>query len=80
MSSPLEGRIRALAREEATALLGVATPDTGNPAPDRVATLEKEVAELRATVERLSAGQQATTRQSSQDERPATRRSRKAAE
>lgn len=71
MSSPLDGRIRALAREEATALLGVATPaSTG---PDTVAALQAEVAELRA---RLAAVEK-KTEQADQEPRATVRRTRK---
>lgn len=72
MSSPLDGRIRALAREEATALLGVATPaSTG---PDPVAALQAEVAELRARLDAV----EKKTEQPDQEPRAAVRRTRKA--
>ncbi|MBE4735680.1 hypothetical protein [Streptomyces caniscabiei] len=54
--SALDGRIRRLAREEATALLGVATPVLADDGPDRVAELEKQLAELGARVARLENG------------------------
>ena len=41
MSSPLDGRIRKLAREEATTLLGVATPE----APD-LHGLQQQITDL----------------------------------
>lgn len=41
MSSPLDGRIRKLAREEATTLLGVATPE----APD-LKGLQEQITDL----------------------------------
>lgn len=72
MSSPLDGRIRTLAREEAAALLGVATPNSA--APDRVAELQAEVAELRA---RLDAVEKKATGQTV-PEPAAARRTRKA--
>ena len=75
MSSPLDGRIRALAREEATSLLGVASASSS---PDRVEALAKEVAELRALVESLTVKE--PTAQGSPEERPAARRTRKASE
>lgn len=72
MSSPLDGRIRTLAREEAATLLGVATP-SANTGTDQVAALTKEVAELRARLETLE-------KAAEQEARPATRRTRKAAD
>lgn len=78
MSSPLDGRIRALAREEATALLGVASAAPASSSPDRVEALAKEVAELRTLVETLTAKE--PTAQGSPEERPAARRTRKASE
>jgi septal ring factor EnvC (AmiA/AmiB activator) len=47
MSSPLDGRIRKLAREEAAGLLGVAPAQAAAGDGDRVEALEKEVATLR---------------------------------
>lgn len=54
MSSPLDGRIRSIARAEAATLLGVGTPtpDAGTN-PDRVAVLEQQLAELAQRVTRL---------------------------
>lgn len=75
MSSPLDGRIRALAREEATALLGVATPTTGT-GTGQLAALTEEVAELRARLDAL----EKTAGQAGQEVRSAVRRTRKAAE
>lgn len=79
MSSPLDGRIRAIAREEATTLLGVGSPDSlaAGAGTDRVAELEQQVAELGERVARL---EQATT--VSADAAPKQRRtsSRKPAE
>ena len=49
----LEARIRLLAREEATALVGGTPTAAAAPEPDRVAALEKDVADLRARLERL---------------------------
>jgi len=48
MSSPLDARIRHIAREE---LAAAGTPAAG--APDRVAELEKQLAELTARVDEL---------------------------
>jgi hypothetical protein len=83
MSSPLDGRIRTLAREEAAALLQ-GTPVGADPADsDRAATLEKEVADLRAIIQRLDArldAMEKTIRQTDYEARPATRRTRKASE
>lgn len=53
MSSPLEGRIRALAREEAATLLGVGTPTATADTDPKLAALEKEVAELRSRLDAL---------------------------
>ncbi|MFI7293944.1 hypothetical protein [Streptomyces sp. NPDC050121] len=78
MSSPLDGRIRAMAREEAAALLGVASATPSGSGPDRVEELAKEVAELRALVENLATKE--PTAQASPEERPAARRTRKASE
>ena len=52
--SALDARIRKLAREEAEALTG-APPATGleTTGPDRLAALEKEVADLRARLEQM---------------------------
>ena len=54
MSSPLDARIRKLAREEAEAL-SVAAPAAvlETSGPDRVTALEKEMADLRARLEKL---------------------------
>jgi hypothetical protein len=83
MSSPLDGRIRTLARAEAAALLEGAA-GTGTPAgAERAAELAKEVAELRATVQQLGARLDAlakTAGHTDQEERAAARRTRKAAE
>jgi len=43
MSSPLDGRIRKLAREEAAAVLGVGQPN--HPAPD-TAELQQQITDL----------------------------------
>lgn len=78
MSSPLDGRIRAIAREEAGVLLGVGSPDAaaGAPAADRTAELEREVAALRAAVEEFGARLDAVEK-TGQEERTPTRRTRK---
>lgn len=76
MSSPLDGRIRSLARQEAAALLGVGTPTTTVGADPKLAALEKEVAELRS---RLDALEKAPA-QAVQEAPTGTRRTRKAAE
>lgn len=70
--SPLEGRIRALAREEVASLLGAAAPD--NAVPDRVAELQAEIAELRT---RLDVMEKAAG-QTGQEPAAAARRTRKA--
>lgn len=76
MSSPLDGRIRAMAREEATALLANSTPDRASVSADRTAELEKELTELRATVKRFEERIQAVENppaQADQEARPARR-------
>lgn len=77
MSSPLDGRIRKMAREEAIALAEAAQATANSVDPDRIAALEKEVAELRAIVQRLDARLDAiekATGQTDQEARPAARR------
>lgn len=76
MSSPLDGRIRTLAREEAAALLGGTAVITETAGADRVAALEKEVAKLRT---RLDALEKAPA-QALQEAPTGTRRTRKTAE
>lgn len=79
MSSPLDGRIRSIAREEATMLLGNPTPDRAPAPADRVAELEKALTELRATVKRFEERLQAVENaagQADQETRSATRRTR----
>jgi ubiquinone biosynthesis protein UbiJ len=80
VSSPLDGRIRKLAREEALAVTAPGSdPTLVN--TTHTAALEKEVAELRAVVQRLDTRLEAlekTAGQTEQEERPATRRTRKA--
>ncbi|MEH0543017.1 hypothetical protein QA802_08010 [Streptomyces sp. B21-105] len=78
MSSPLDGRIRAIAREEAGALLGVGSPDAAadGDGTDRTAELEREVAALRATLEEFGARLDAVEK-TGQEERTPTRRTRK---
>lgn len=83
MSSPLDGRIRALAREEAATLLGGATTADSSADADRVAALDLKVTELSVMVKRLDARLDAVEKasgQTDQEERPAPRRTRKAAE
>ena len=54
MSSPLDARIRKLAREEAAALAGASPAAVGETSgPDRLTALETEVADLRARLEKL---------------------------
>lgn len=83
MSSPLNGRIRALAREEAAALLGVSTPvDSGTDA-DQAAALDLKVTELTVMVKRLDERLDALEKhagQTGQEAQPSGRRTRKAAE
>ncbi|KAF2774699.1 hypothetical protein [Streptomyces sp. OM5714] len=79
--SALDARIRRLAREEAEALTGAAPAAVLDASgPDRLTALEKEVADLRgalkdafARLDTLSANASAP------DEKPTTRRTRKAA-
>lgn len=84
MTSPLNERIRTLAREEATALAGAAPAAANGVDPDRVAALEKEVADLRGAVKtlyaRLDAPEPATGQTVQEAARPAMRRARKAGE
>lgn len=55
--SALDARIRRLAREEAESLTGAAPAAAlESSGPDRVAELEKEVADLRARLEKLETG------------------------
>lgn len=83
MSSPLDGRIRKLAREEAIALASAPPAAANSVDPDRVAALEVEVADLRGAVKtlytRLDAMESATG-QTDQEARPAARRTRKPSE
>jgi hypothetical protein len=51
MSSPLDARMRLIAREEAAAVAGSA-PAVQESGPGRLAELEREVAELRGALER----------------------------
>lgn len=77
MSSPLDARIRRLAREEIQTG-GSPTADGA----DRVAALEKEVADLRTVVQRLDARLDAyekTAGLTDQEEKTTTRRTRKTA-
>lgn len=80
--SALDGRIRHLAREEATALLGVGTAVPNDDGTDRVTELEKQLAELRSeldrTVKRLLIIE--TSRTPDQEAKGATRRGRRTAE
>lgn len=81
--SALDGRIRHLAREEATALLGVATPAPVAEDGDRVGALEKEVADLRGAVKRAFDRLDALDRTAGTEEqvsKPTARRTRKTAE
>ena len=78
MSSPLDGRIRAIAREEATALLDGAPADGGTDT-DLVAALDLKVTELTVMVKRLEARLDAVEKaagQADQEARSATRRTR----
>lgn len=73
MSSPLDGRIRSIAREEAVTVLGASAPsDSGG---DRVTELEKQVAALTARVARME-----QTPTASADTAPKTRRTSHKAE
>lgn len=74
MSSPLDGRMRAIAREEAAALLDGAPPAPERSASDRVAELEVAVTSLHGTVLRLE------ERLDALEKIPAQRRTRKTAE
>ncbi len=76
MSSPLDGRIRAIAREEAAALLEGASTTGPAASPAEVDELRKEVAGLRAMVERLESAAK-TAALTEQVGQPAARRTRK---
>ena len=79
MSSPLDGRIRMLAREEAAALLVDAPAGSDDTGTDRVAALETAVTSLHGTVLRLEARLDAlekTAGPADQEARSATRRTR----
>jgi hypothetical protein len=78
MSSPLDARMRLIAREEAAALAGPA-PAVQESGADRLAHLEREVADLRSALER-AVGRLDAIEQASTDPKPATRRARKTAE
>lgn len=78
MSSPLDGRIRSIAREEAAVLLGGAPADGGT-GTDLVAALDLKVTELTVMVKRLDARLDAVEKaagQADQETRSATRRTR----
>jgi hypothetical protein len=80
VSSPLEGRIRSLAREEVAALLGGAPAGSDNTDPDRLAALEATVTSLHGTVLRLEARLDALEKTASHGDREApstARRTRK---
>lgn len=54
MTSPLDNRIRHIAREEAAGVLNAAPAAVlESSGPDRLAELEQEVADLRARLEKL---------------------------
>lgn len=78
MSSPLDARIRRLAREEAERV-NTGTPAAAASGPDRLATLEKEVAELRGDLKRAYARIDALS-PAGPEETPPARRTRKTAE
>jgi hypothetical protein len=73
--SALDARIRHLAREE---LAAAATPAPAVEDAGRLAALEKEVAALRAIVDRLTATPTAPTATADEESRPVVRRTRKA--
>ena len=78
MSSPLDGRIRSIAREEAAVLLGGAPADGGT-GTDLVAALDLKVTELTVMVKRLDARLDAVEKaagQADQEATSATRRTR----
>ncbi|MEU9670415.1 hypothetical protein AB0E25_33545 [Streptomyces bobili] len=53
MSSPLDGRIRAIAREEVSSLLGDSAPATLAADANRVEALESAVTSLHGTILRI---------------------------
>ncbi|MEV4227234.1 hypothetical protein AB0J81_09020 [Streptomyces bobili] len=79
MSSPLDGRIRAIAREEVSALLGDAAAPLAV-AVDAGPAQAETIAELQAQVKRLSDRLDEVERASGDEQRPAARRTRKTAE
>ena len=78
MSSPLDGRIRAIAREEVSALLGDAAPLAV--AADAGPAQAETITELQAQVKRLSDRLDEVEKASGDEQRPAARRARKTAE
>jgi hypothetical protein len=82
MSSPLDGRIRTLARQEIASALGDTSGD-GSSEADQVAALDLKVTELTNLVKRLDARLDAVEKQAGQTDQeaqPAARRTRKASE
>lgn len=80
MSSPLDGRIRAIAREEASALLGDSAPAPLAVAADAGPAQAETITELQAQVKRLSDRLDEVERASGDEQRPAARRTRKTTE
>jgi hypothetical protein len=80
MSSPLDGRIRAIAREEVSALLGDGAPHTLAVAADAGQEQGATIAELQAQVKHLSNRLDEVERMNADEQRPAARRTRKTAE
>ena len=82
MSSPLDSRMRAIAREVAEAVAaGGPVQVLEATGPDRLTALEKEVADQRATILRLEARLDAaqTTGGTDPEAKPTGRRTRKTA-
>jgi hypothetical protein len=82
MSSPLDARIRAAAREEVATALGGA-PATGSSGAERIEALEKAVTRLYDNQRRLDARLDALEKTAASQEpetKPAVRRTRKAAD
>lgn len=83
MSSPLDARIRAAAREEVATALGGAPATDGSSGTERIEALEQAVTRLYDNQRRLDARLDAlekTAGTAGQETKPAVRRTRKAAD
>lgn len=83
MSSPLDARIRAAAREEVAAAMGGTPADDGGSGSERIEALENAVTRLYENQRRLDARLDALEKAAGtagQETKPAVRRTRKAAD